>query len=121
MSVVHSYGKEKVSIDGEKFLVIETKGEEGYEWKEVTFKTKQEEIYIGGYYTYNYSSSRQWMEYNSDFIVLMAIYTCGYDVSDPQVMNMFDIKSKKIVEGEQSQLIELYNKEFKGISRKKKI
>ena len=120
MSVVHSYGKEVILINENESLIIETKSEEGYKWKELTFKTiGEEEIYIGSYSTYNYSFSREWMEYNDKYVILLAIYTYGYEISDTQVEKIFDITSKKFVEGSQEELCEIYNREFKEITKKK--
>lgn len=119
MSVVHSYGKDKILINEIEFMIIETKGEEGYEWKEVTYKSSLDEMYIGSYYTYNYSSSREWLEYNENYIVLLAIYTFGYEISDTQVKKVFDINSKQLIEAPQEELLRIYNQEFKGLSKKK--
>ena len=120
MSVVHSYGKEKISINESSSIIIETKSEEGYEWKEVFFKTNgEEEIGIGSYYTYNYSSSREWMQYNDNVIALLAIYTYGYEVSDTYVQVIFDIKSKQLIKGSQEELVKIYNQEFNELSKKK--
>ena len=120
MSVVHSYGKEIISINESGSIIIETKSEEGYEWKEVSFKTNgEEEIGIGSYSTYNYSSSREWMEYNDNVIALLAIYTYGYEASDTYVQVIFDIQSKQLIKGSQEELVKIYNQEFNELSKKK--
>lgn len=119
MSIVHSYGKEEISINDKEKIIIETKSEDGYEWKEVEYKSADDEIHIGSYYTYNYSSSNEWMEYNENYIILLVVYKYGYENSDTQVKKIFDIKSKQLIKGTQEELLEIYNQEFKGISKKK--
>lgn len=119
MSVVHSLSKNEIAVNDEDSIIVEGKSEDGYFWNEVTFKSGEEKFYIGSYYTYNYSSSHEWMEYNSDFIVLMVIYTYEYEVSEAQVNKLFDIKSKQFMNGTQDELIESYNNSFKGVCKKK--
>jgi len=120
MSIVHSYGKVEIPINEKEFIIIETKGEDGYEWKEVSFQTKDEkEIFIGSYYTYNYSSSREWIEYNNNVIALLGVYACGNEISDTYVQVIFDVNSKQLINGSQEELLKIYIQEFKGISKKK--
>ena len=118
MSIVRSYGKEEILINENKIIIIETKEEDGYEWKEVTYKSN-DEIKIGSYYTYNYTSSIEWMEYNDDYIVLLIIHKGGHVNSKTLIKKMFNIKLKQFVYGSQEQLLEVYNKSFKGNAKKK--
>jgi len=119
MSVVHNYGKEEILINTKEKIIIETKGEDGYEWNEVEYEWADEKIYIGSYYNYNYSISNEWMEYNEKYIILLIVYKYGYEKSDTQVKKIFDIKSKRLIERPQEELLEIYNQEFKGIIKKK--
>lgn len=119
MAVLFKLGKSTIPLNEKESIILEERSQDGYEWNEVTFKTGEEEYYIGSYYTYNYSSSREWMEYNSDLIVLMTIYTAGYEISDPEVNKMFDIKNRQLVKGTKEELMDCYNSSFKGISKKK--
>ena len=119
MSITYSYGKEEISINENESMVIETKGEDGYKWKEVTYKSTQDEIFVGSYFTYNYSSSREWMEYNENYIALLAVYTFGYEISDTKVKKIFDINNKQLIDGSKEELLEIYNREFNKPNKKK--
>ena len=114
MSIVKNISKKEISLNDKEAIIEEEKSEDGYEWKEVTFKSEDMEFDIGSYYTYNYSYSTEWMEYNSEYIVLMAVYVLGFDeISEPQVKAMFDIKSKSFITGNSEELRKIYYNSFK--------
>lgn len=119
MSVTWSFEKKEIEINEKNSIIIESKGEEGYTWDEVTFKSEEGEVSIGAYYTYNYSSSREWMEYNSNYIVLLSIYMDGYEPCDTEIKKLFDVNSRRFIEGSQEELFEYYNQEFKQNNKKK--
>lgn len=118
MSIEHSLGNNVIALNDEDSIIVERKSEDGYVWDEVTFKTGEESINIGSYSVYNYDSSKDWMEYNSDFIFLMTKRTCGYDTHSPQVIKLFDIKSRQLVGGSQEELMKIYNN-FKKVSNRR--
>ena len=114
MSIIKNINKNEIRLNDKEAIIEEEKSEDGYEWKEVTFKSEDMEFDIGSYYTYNYSYSTEWMEYNSEYIVLMAVYVLGFDeISEPQVNVMFDIKSKSFIMGSSEELRKIYNNSFK--------
>lgn len=119
MSVTRSIGKEIIQLNDECLLEIEEKEDDGYKWKNLTIKSDNKETLIGSYFTYNYSSSREWMRYNSKYIVIIASYNLGYDYTDPSVKILFDIENNQFIEGTDRELMDIYLESFKGISRKR--
>ena len=74
MSVTRSIGKEIIQLNDECLLEIEEKEDDGYKWKNLTIKSDNKETLIGSYFTYNYSSSREWMRYNSKYISISSSF-----------------------------------------------
>lgn len=104
MSVMHKLKTNIISLNNKDSIIIE----EGYQWNEVTYKSEKSKYLIGAYSIYNYSSSREWMEYNSETIALMRICSYGYELSDPEVIKIFDIKSKEFITGTNEELYAYY-------------
>jgi len=121
MSVTHSYGKVLLKVNDFCSIITETKGEDGYVWNEVTFKSEsdEKEIYIGSYFSYNYTNSNEWMEYNENYIALLKIPKIGYQNLDMQITKLFDINKKEVIQDSQENLLDVYNSEFKGITKNK--
>ena len=121
MAITYSYGKQEIKINESDSIILETKSEEVYEWKEVTFKTKEQkkEIYIGTYYTRTYPDEREWMEYNDNFIAILAGHKHGHIISDVRVMELFDINSRKLIKESQEEMREIYAEQFKLMDLKR--
>ena len=113
MSVLHKLKTNVIELNDIDSIIVDEYFEEGYKWNDITYKSGNNKYYIGSYSTYNYSSSREWMEYNSEIIVLMRISTYGYEISDPEVIKMFDIKSKQFISGTKEELYDYYKNKIK--------
>lgn len=120
MSIEWSFKPKETPVNETDAIITQEFENDGYSWIKVKYRTGENEIEIGSYFTYNYSSSREWMEHNENYIVLMCVDTYGYDVSDPYVISLFDIKSKRLISGTREELLEIYYQEFKGISKQMK-
>ena len=114
MSFESSYGCKEIQINENDYLAIEKKGKDNQSWEEITFKTNNgaNEIFIGSYYTNNYSNSIEWMEYNKNFVAILKTSTTSNDITDIQIKVLFDIQSKKLISGTQEELLEIYKREF---------
>lgn len=112
MSVVHSYDVEEIKISDCESILLEEKGEDGYRWVEVTFKSKKEQIFIGSYSTYSYGLSRGWMKHNTHTIAIAKEYIPSYCVDGVIVETIFDINTKLFIEGNQADLLDYYNQQF---------
>lgn len=119
MSVMHKLKTNIIPLNNKDSIILEEYYEEGYQWNEVTYKSKNNKYLIGAYSIYNYSNSREWMEYNSETIALMRIYNYGYELSDPEVIKIFDIETKEFITGTNEELYAYYEEKIKGISKKK--
>ncbi len=123
MSVEHIKRKKTIPVNDKEYIELVSKAEDGYDWDEVYLKSDKEKHFVGSYYTYNYSSSREWMEYNDSYIALIKQYTYGYEVSNPIIKELFDIKTKAHIKGTDEELDYIYklsnNLEEKDKSLKK--
>ena len=119
MSIEHYYGKKEISINEDKSIIIEEKGEDGYRWETVSFKTGQDLMYVGTYYTYDYLCSKEWIKYNENYIVFLIMHNYGYEWSEPQVGKIFDMSSKQFIEGSKEQLLEFYRENFNSNIKKR--
>ncbi len=112
MSVEISYGIEKIEISKSDFILLEKKAEDGYTWFEVTFKSNDEHIFIGSYYTYNYGMTREWLKYNTETIAIAKEYIPSFCIHGIQIERLFDIKTRRFIEGSQEDLLNYYNQQF---------
>ncbi len=123
MSKEYILEKKEIIISEDASLILEDKVED-YEWTEVTYKSKNKKIFIGSFFTDGYSE-KQWMEYNSKYVVIMKD-KYGYiddeiDYYDddnfgyigPSVVTMFSIDSESFIEGSDKEKLDLYENEFK--------
>ena len=108
MSVEHIIDKKRVPIKDKDYIEILSKKEDGYTWDEVYYKNDELNQFIGSYYTYNYSSSREWMEMNDKYIAFMRQCTFGYDVYPRKITALFDIEAKAHVKGTEEDLEYFY-------------
>lgn len=108
-----------IPLNNDNFLEVKEKMADGYRWRELTFKSGEGEIYIGSYNIYDFSRSREWLKYNSKYIVILTSYNVGYDYTDISVKVFFDIENKQFIEGPDNELMDMYVERFKGRSRKK--
>ena len=115
----YKYDKREVLLNGQGSILVEDKMNNGYMWKDVTFKADGKETYIGSYYTFNYIYSREGMDFNNDYIAILNYFNEG-DEEETRVDKLFDIKNRSFVEGTQEDLLNIYNESFKGYSRTRK-
>lgn len=112
MSVEHSKGIKEIRINDRESIIIESKWQEVYEWDEVSYKSGEDVIFIGSYYTYDMHLSRGWLKYNNETIAIAKEYIPTYCVDGIQVDVIFDIKSRLFVEGNKEDLLEYYTQQF---------
>ena len=103
-----------IQMNENGYLTIERKGKDGCFWEEVTFKTRDEETatFVGSYYTHNRSTSFEWMEYNQNFIAILKLPALDCDRDDAEIKALFDIQSRKLIDGTQEELLKIYKREF---------
>lgn len=109
MGNVYSLEKKQIKLNDNAVMILEKKADD-YEWVEVTYRTDEKEIYIGSYFTFNYTE-HEWLEYSSDYIIIMKDEYGYIDESLPyydddnygylgqSVKVIFSITEEKFVEG----------------------
>lgn len=112
MAITYSLRTKNIDINDSESIIVETKSEEVYEWQEVSYRNSEEITFIGTYYTYDGGITREWMEHNENFIALISKQIIGDRMNQIKVKAMFDIKNKQLIEGNQEELISLYEEEF---------
>lgn len=120
MSVEHSREIKEIRINDRESIIIERKMQEVYEWDEVSYKSGEDVIFIGSYYTYDMHFSRGWLKYNNETIAIAKEYVPTYCVDGIQVNVIFDIKTKLFVEGSKEDLLEYYTQQFDNEKKDKK-
>lgn len=127
MGNVYSLEKKQITLNDKAVMILEKKADD-YEWVEVTYKTDEKEVFIGSYFTFNYTE-HEWLEYSSDYIIIMKDQYGYYDDDDdnfgylgPAVKVMFSVAEERFVEGTAEEKLAIANEQIiKKYDQKQKI
>ncbi len=108
MGNVYSLEKKQIQLTDKAVMILEKKSDD-YEWVEVTYKTAEKEIFVGSYFTFNYTEN-EWLEYSSDYIIIMkdlyGYYDDSKDYDDdnfgylgPAVKVLFSVNEEIFIDG----------------------
>ena len=117
-------------LDGRKKILLKSTPND-YDVIELTYKNGKNKISLG---TYNNDEKGpvEWMDYNSDYVVIMrAVFgykSNPYKYEEPkfeligeEVKVLFSIKEERIITGTKEELYTMYEEIFRGIQRKKSL
>ena len=110
--------REEIRIDysPDKCILLEKTPYEPYgvisQKTNVTFKTGDNLIFIGTYYSYDYRGPVEELHYNSKTIALTRDFCTTWFHIPFQVFVLFDIESGLFIEGTEDDLLAYYNQQF---------
>lgn len=102
----------KINLDDERYILIDAFKDEENIRNDVYYNDKLYETFLGSYYSYNpINGINEWIEYNSDFIVLM--YTKGNNNYDVHIKYLYDTQKGIFVTGTEEEIFDYYENNFK--------
>lgn len=132
MGNVYSLEKKQIKLNDNAVMILEKKADD-YEWVEVTYKTAEKEIFVGSYFTFNYTE-HEWLEYSPDYIIIMKDQYGYYDDNQPYydddnfgylgptVKVMFSVAEERFVEGTAEEKLAIANAQIiKKYEQKQKV
>ena len=110
MSVLHDLGKQEIFLNHDESILISSSEEEGYETREVTFKSNNELYPVGVYCPYDGIGNYGSLLYNNKFIMIV---TRNRRDAITIVDSVFDMTLKSANISLKDKINEKYDNEFR--------
>ena len=116
MSATYCLNKNEININEKASLIKKEMCEEYLTWYEVYYTTKDREIFLGSYYSDNYTTGN--IYYNNNYVIITK-YCYDWEDEKPKIETVFDLNNECFIEGTQEELFKIYKENFTGRKLKK--
>ena len=100
-----------ITLNESDLLIINTLYDSKYIYNVITFVSQNKKMYIGQFCVFNYDYSKEWVEYNDNYIFFLS-HINSKDANMIDVLGIFDIKNKCLIKQNKDELLTIYQEEI---------